>query len=43
MRFRANSPERILETSLVQQGGFIKLQGQALWAEGAALRRDCEG
>ena len=35
--FRANSEERILETSLVQKGGFIKAQGHDLWAERAAL------
>ena len=28
--FGATSPERILETSLVQKGGFIKAQGQDL-------------
>ena len=29
--------ERILESSLVQRGGFIKAQGQDPWAERAAL------
>jgi len=33
---RANGQERILETSLVQNGGFIKARGQDPWAEGAA-------
>ena len=33
----ADSQERILETSLVQKGGFIKARGQDLWAERAAL------
>ena len=35
--FRANGPERILEMSLVQKGGFIKVQGQDPWADRAAL------
>ena len=32
----SDSQERILETSLVQNGGFIKAWGEDLWAEGAA-------
>ena len=32
----ANSQERILETSLVQKGGFIKALGQDPWTERAA-------
>ena len=36
--FRADSGERILETSSVQNYGLIKAQGQDLWAEKAALR-----
>ena len=34
---RADGQERILETSLVQNGGFIKPQGQDSWTEEAAL------
>jgi len=33
----ADGQERILETSLVQKGGFIKAWGQDLWAERAAM------
>ena len=33
----SDSQERILETSLVQNGGFIKARGQDPWAETAAL------
>ena len=33
---RANSQERILEISLVQNGGFIKAEGQDMRAERAA-------
>ena len=36
MRSRANDEERILESSLVQNGGFIKAQRQDLWAGRAA-------
>ena len=32
----AYDQERILETSWVQRGGFIKARGQDLWAERAA-------
>ena len=35
--FKTDSQERILETSLVQKGGFITARGQDPWAEGAAL------
>ena len=35
--FRADGPERILKTSLVQKGGFIIAQGQNSWMERAAL------
>ena len=39
MRSGADDQERILETSLVQNGGFIKAQGQNPWAgRDAALR-----
>ena len=34
---RGDGQERILETSSVQKGSFIKAQGQDLWAERAAL------
>ena len=34
---QADGQERILGTSLVQKGGFIKAQGQDPWAERAAL------
>ena len=37
MRSRGDNQERILETSLVQNGGFIKTQGQDPWAGRAAL------
>ena len=33
---RSHDQERILETSLVQNGGFIKAQGQNPWAGRAA-------
>ena len=36
MRSGADNLERILETSLVQSSGFIKAQGQGLWAGRAA-------
>ena len=39
--FRENGPERILETSLVQKGGFIKAQGQEPRAE-KELQWGCE-
>ena len=39
--FRANSQERMLQTSLVQKGGFIKAQGQDPWAE--ELHWGCNG
>lgn len=32
MRSRAEAQERILERSLVQNGGFLKALGQDLWA-----------
>ena len=32
MRSRTNDQERILETTLVQNGSFIKAWGQDLWA-----------
>ena len=32
MRSGADDQERIIETSLVQNGGFIKAQGLDLWA-----------
>ena len=35
-RSRADDQERILETSLVQNGSFIKAQGQDRWAGRAA-------
>ena len=35
--FEADDQKRILETSLVQKGGFIKVWGQDPWEEGAAL------
>ena len=35
--FGADSQEKILETSAVQEGGFIKAQGQDPWVERAAL------
>ena len=35
--FEAKGQESILESSLVQKGGFIKAQGQDLQAERAAL------
>ena len=38
MRSRSDSQERILETSLGQNGGFFKARGQDPWAEKAALR-----
>lgn len=31
--FEAKDQERMLETFLVQNGGFIKARGQDLWAE----------
>jgi len=34
--FEADGQERILETSLVQKGDFIKAQGQDQWIETAA-------
>lgn len=37
MGFRAHGQERILETSSVQKGGFIKAQRQDPWAERATL------
>lgn len=41
---RADGQERILETSLMQRGGFIEAQRQAPWAGRAAvLPQDCEG
>ena len=39
---KMNGQERILETSLVQKGGFIKAWGQDLQAERAA-HRGCDG
>ena len=36
MKSRADDQERILEMSLVQNGGFIKALGQDLWAGKAA-------
>ena len=36
MRSGANDQERVLEMPLVQNGGFIKAQGQNLWAIRAA-------
>ena len=36
VRSRADNQGRILETSLVQNGGFIKAQGQDSWAGRAA-------
>lgn len=38
MRSGANGKERVLEMSLVQNGGFIKAGGQDVWAERAATR-----
>ena len=38
MRPRANDQERILEMSLVQNGGFVKARGQDLRTERAAAR-----
>ena len=35
--FRADGQGRILETSWVQKGGFIKAWGQDPWAERRAL------
>ena len=35
--FRVNNQERMLETSLVQKGSFIKAWGQDPWAERAAV------
>jgi len=35
--FEANSQERILETSLLQKGGFTKVPGQDPWSERVAL------
>ena len=35
--FEDDGQERILETSLMQKGDFIKAQGQDPWAERAAL------
>ena len=35
MRSGADDQERVLETSLVQNGGFTKARGQDLWAERA--------
>ena len=37
MESGADDKEGILETSLVQKGGFIKARGQDPWAERAAL------
>ena len=34
--YRVHSQERILQTSLMQKGGFIKAWEQDLWAERAA-------
>ena len=36
MRSGADNQERILETSLVQNGGFTKAWGQYPWAEKTA-------
>ena len=36
VRSGANDQQRILETSLLQNGGFIKAWGQDLWAGRAA-------
>ena len=36
MRSGADDQERILEMSLVQNGGFIRARGQDLWAGRAA-------
>ena len=36
VRSGTNDQERILETTLVQNGSFIRAGGQDLWAEGAA-------
>ena len=41
MRYGADDQERILETSLVQNGSFIKARGQDLWAGRAAAYRVC--
>ena len=41
-RWRANDQERILETSLVQNGGFIKAQDRTLGEE-ELLPQACEG
>lgn len=37
MEFRVDNQERILETTLVQKGSFIKAQRRDPWAEAAAL------
>ena len=37
LEFGGNNQERILETSLVQKGSFIKAWGQDPWAERGAL------
>ena len=37
MQSRANDPGRILEVSLVKNGGFIKAWGQDSWAERATI------
>ena len=37
VEFRVDNQERILETTLVQKGSFIKAQRRDPWAEGAAL------
>lgn len=37
LRSRANARERILETSLGQNAGFLKALGQDPWAERAAV------
>ena len=36
LELEADGQERILETSLVQKGGFITAGGQDPWAENAA-------
>ena len=41
MGSRANGQERILERSSVQNGGFIKAEGQDPWAERAAANPCC--
>ena len=39
--FGANGQERIPETFLVQEGGFIKAQGQDQWAESCTRLMRC--